>query len=189
MNYDGNKDFNRKLIISMQLINVFIGVIIALIGVVAYITIDDFYIRIIIIGLLLIFGIMCFINLYNKLHKEEIIEDLSNIKTIKLVNEENEIIKTWDIGERVAFVIGKSSDVSKVFVDLQDSIYSKYIEYNHAVLNYAAGKWYVEDLSDDSGVVIQKREDSKKYRIVKDSPCELKKGDIIFIHKVKLLLQ
>ena len=45
MNYDDNNKFDNKLIASMQLINVFIGIIIALICVVAYITIEEIHVR------------------------------------------------------------------------------------------------------------------------------------------------
>jgi hypothetical protein len=173
----------------MQLINLFIGAIIALICVVAYITIESIYIRGAIISIAIIFGIACFVNLYNRLHKQEVLKDESNISGIELVNEDNEIIRTWDIGEKISFLIGKNTIDEHVFIDLNSSIYSTLIENNHAVLNYAAGKWYIEDLSSRSGVSIQKIDDNKKYRIVKDTPCELKKGDIIFISKVKLLLK
>ena len=108
MNYDNNKNFNNKLIASMQLINLFIGAIIALICVVAYITIESIYIRGIIIIIAITFGIVCFVNLYNRLHKVEIMQDESNISGIELVNEDNEIIRTWDIGERISFLIGKN---------------------------------------------------------------------------------
>lgn len=189
MNYDNNKNFNGKLVASMQLINVFIGVIITLICVVAYITIESLYIRGAIIFIAIILGIVYFANLYTKFNKEEIMEDESNISGIQLVNEDNQIIETWNIGEKISFLIGKKTMDSEVFIDLNSSIYSTLIENNHAVLNYAAGKWYIEDLSSRSGVSIQKIDDNKKYRIVKDTPCELKKGDIIFISKVKLLIK
>ena len=189
MNYDNNKNFNNKLIASMQLINLFIGAIIALICVVAYITIDSLYIRGTIIVIAITFGIVCFVNLYKRLHKEEIMQDKSNINSIELVNEDNEIIRKWSIGEKTSFIIGKSGMEGDVFIDLNSSIYSTLIENNHAVLNYATGKWYIEDLSSKRGVSIQKIDDGKKYRIVRDTPCELRRGDIIFISKVKLLLK
>ena len=189
MNYDDNNKFDNKLIASIQLINVLIGVIIALICVAAYITIEDMHLKSAIICVVVIAGIWCFVNLYNRLHKEEEIEDESNIRRLQLINEDNEIIKTWDIGEKVSFVIGKSSPENSVFIDLSTSIYSKFIDDNHAVLNYAGGKWYIEDLSSDSGICIQKIDDNKLYRIVADVPCEVKRGDILYIHKVKILLR
>lgn len=189
MNEENNVEFNNKLLVTMQLINVCIGVIIALICVVAYITIKSIYIRALIIIIAISFGIVCFINLYKRLYKKEIVQDESNIRKIQLINEENEIIKTWDVGDKISFIIGKNSKDNDVFVDLNCSIYSSFIEDNHAVLNYAAGKWYIEDLSEESGITIKKNDDDIKYRIVKDAPCEIKKGDILFISKVKLLLR
>ena len=189
MNEENNLNYNSKLLISLQLINVCIGVIIALICVVAYITIQSIYIKALIIVIAIGFGIWGVIGLYKKLNKEEIVEDESNISRIELVNEDNEIIRTWHIGERVSFLIGKDGSDKDMLVDLNSSIYSKFIENNHAVLNYAAGKWYIEDLSEESGISVQKADDDKRYRIVKDAPCELKRGDILFISKVKLLLR
>lgn len=189
MSEENNIKFSGKLIATMQLLNVFIGVVIALICVVAYITIESIYIRGTIIAIAVVFGIAGFINIYKRLHKVEMLQDESNITSIELVNEDNEIIRTWDIGERSSFLIGKSRDDNDVFVDLTCSIYSKLIENTHAVLNYAAGKWYVEDISDNSGVSIHKIDDDIRYRIVKDTPCELKRGDILFVSKVKLLLK
>ena len=36
---------------------------------------------------------------------------------------------------------------------------------------------------------IEKIDDNRLYRIVPDVPCEIKKGDILLIHKVKILLR
>lgn len=189
LNEENNVNLNSKLLVSLQLINVFIGIIIALICVVAYITIESIYIRGIIIVIAISVGTICFINLYKKLNKEEILQDESNIRKILLINEDNEIIRTWDLGEKVSFLIGKNEKDNDVYIDLSCSIYSRFVENNHAVLNYAAGKWYIEDLSEESRISIQKSEDDTKYRIVKDAPCEIKRGDILFISKVKLLLK
>lgn len=189
MNQEINKNSNNKLLATMQIINVFIGVIIALICVFAYITIESLYMRGLIIIIAISLGTICFVKMYKGLNKEKIIQDESNISSIELVNEDNEIIRNWNIEERISFVIGKSTVDDDVFIDLTPSIYSNFIENHHAVLNYAAGKWYIEDLSERSGISIQKCNDNKRYRIVKHAPCELKKGDIIFISKVKLLIK
>ncbi|AIY80118.1 FHA domain-containing protein [Clostridium botulinum] len=180
---------NNKLIFSIQLINVFIGITITLIFGITYMTIESRELKGILLGLLIVFGIIIFITLYRKIHNESYIEESNSINTIELVNEENEIIKQWEIQDKISFLIGKNNKKNHVFVDLDKSIYSTLVEENHAVLNYAAGTWYIEDLSLDSGVCIQKIDDGKKYRIVKNIPCSLKKGDIIFISKVKLLLR
>ena len=114
--------------------------------------------------------------------------DDTKIIRVELINEENKTIEEWSLMGQVSVVIGKSTKDEQVYIDLSKSIYSPSIEDNHAVLNYAEGNWYVEDLSYDNEVMIQKVEDNEKYNIVKGSPCTLAKGDIIYISKVKLLL-
>lgn len=186
-NYN-NKTDKHKLIMSMHLIDVFIGAIITLICVLAYVSIRNIYIRVGIIVFCIIIGIICFILIYRNLNKQNTVVNESSISRIELVNEENEIIREWDLIGQVSIIIGKSTKEEKVFIDLNNSIYSPLIDNNHALLNYAGGKWYVEDISHDQGIVIQKSEESQRYRTVKGSPCTVKKGDIIYISKVKLLL-
>lgn len=178
----------NKLMLSIQLINVFIGIVITIIFVIIYMNIESNKLRITLLSLLVILGIIIFAYLYITMHKRNM-KDSDIISTIELVNEENEIIKKWDIRDKISFLIGKSNGENDVFIDLNSSIYSPLIESNHAVLNYASGKWYIEDLSVESRVCIEKNEDGKKYRVVKNAPCTVKKGDIIFISKVKLLLK
>ncbi|AOR24917.2 FHA domain-containing protein [Clostridium taeniosporum] len=180
---------NNKLMFSIQLINVFIGIIVTLIFGMIYMTIKSNELKGVLLGLLIVFGIFVFINLYKRIHNQNDIEESNIINTIELVNEDNEIIKQWSIQDKISFLIGKNNGDNEAFLDLNESIYSTLVEDNHAVLNYAAGTWYIEDLSLDSGVCIQKIDDGKKYRIVKNTPCSLKRGDIIFISKVKLLLR
>ena len=178
----------NKLMLSIQLINVFIGIVITIIFVIIYMNIESNKLIITLLSLLVILGIIIFAYLYITMHKRNA-NDSDIISTIELVNEENEIIKKWDIRDKISFLIGKSNGENDVFIDLNSSIYSPLIENNHAVLNYASGKWYIEDLSVESRVCIEKNEDGKKYRVVKNAPCTVKKGDIIFISKVKLLLK
>ena len=174
-------NYKNKLMLSIQLINVFIGILLTLIFTIIYINIESKELKITLLSLLVIFGIIIFTYLYIIMHKR-------NIKDSDIINT-NEIIKKWSIADKVSFLIGKSNRENDVLIDLNSSIYSQFIEDNHAVLNYASGKWYIEDLSVESRVCIEKNEDGKKYRVVKNTPCTVKKGDIIFISKVKLLLK
>lgn len=189
MNNYENNGVNNKLYISIQMINILIGILIALLCVVAYFTIDYVYARALIIGVIIVLGIICFINIYIKFQSRRQKEDLSNIKTIEFVNEDNDIVNVWNIEDKVSFLIGKSTRDESVYVDLNSSIYSNLIDDKHAVLNYASGKWYIEDLNSKYGVSIKKRNDDIKYRLVNDTPCEIKRGDILYIAKVKLLLK
>lgn len=183
------RKYKNKLMISIQIINALLGALIALLCVVAYCSIKDETVKSIAIAVIIIIGLLCFIQLYKSLYLDKKYDDRSKISSIELVNEDNDVIKKWNIEDKVSFVIGKSTMDEQVFIDLNTSVYSTLIEDKHAVLNYANGMWYVEDISLNSGISIQKRDDDTKYRIVKESPCEIKRGDILYISKVKLLLK
>ena len=183
------RKYNNKLMMSIQIINALLGALVALLCVVIYSSIEDGTIKSIAITVIIIIGIVCFLEIYKSLYLDKKYDDRSNITFIELVNEDNDVVKRWNIEDKISFVIGKSTMDEKVFIDLNSSVYSTLIEDKHAVLNYANGMWYIEDISINSGISIQKRDDDIKYRIVKESPCEIKRGDILYISKVKLLLK
>ncbi|SFA80223.1 FHA domain-containing protein [Clostridium frigidicarnis] len=180
---------NNKLLTSIQIINLCIGVIVTLIGVFAYIAIESSLIKSIFIAVLIVCGTGCFISLLRKTHKEQNLDNEYAINTIALINEDNDVIREWIVSEKVSILIGKKTLNNEVHIDLTSSIYSLLIENEHAVLNHSGGRWYVEDLCSENGVSIQKIEDGEKYRLIKYSPCTIKKGDILFIAKAKLLLR
>lgn len=60
------------------------------------------------------------------------------------------------------------------------------VDRQHAVLNYAAGQWYIEDLGSRNGVRIQDAKDGKLYQVSKEHPCRINAGDIIFIGNTRL---
>lgn len=183
-----NKD-KVKLTVAVRLIDVVIGGLIALICFAIVSFIENKILMWGMIAWVIVVAIVVYaIYVLNKERKNEVIIE-RGITKIALLNEENIPIKEWNLAGQVSVVIGKSTLEEEVYIDLNDSIYSPLIDDNHAVLNYAEGNWYVEDLSYDKGVAIQKSEDHEKYNIVKGSPCTIKKGDIIYISKVKLLLE
>lgn len=47
----------------------------------------------------------------------------------------------------------------------------------------------IEDLHSNNGVRIQKRRDGQCYKLAKDRPCKLIKGDIVLIANTKLLVR
>lgn len=182
-----NNDRNNNITIGIQLINLCIGVILTLVCLLVYITIDSEIIKQTMIGLVIVGGLAICMVLIMK--SNSMSKDIDAIKSIALINEENEIIREWQLWQKVAMVIGKETSSNYVDIDLKDSIYSSLIEDEHAVLNYAGGTWYVEDLCSENGIAIKKIDDGIQYRAVKNIPCRIKKGDILFIGKTKLLLK
>ena len=101
-------NYKNKLMLSIQLINVFIGILLTLIFTIIYINIESKELKITLLSLLVIFGIIIFTYLYIIMHKRNI-KDSDIINMIELINEENEIIKKWSIADKVSFLIGKSN--------------------------------------------------------------------------------
>lgn len=106
-----------------------------------------------------------------------------------LLDEDDREIKRWDIRDKVSLVIGRNQKELSVDIDLTDSEYGALVDYQHAVLNYTAGNWYIEDLYSKNGVRIRKQQDGVCYQMAKDRPCKLSSGDVILIANTKLLFR
>ena len=76
--------------------------------------------------------------------------------------------------------------VYKTDIPLDSNARTKDVE--HAVLNYSAGSWYVEDLNSKNGVSVQKG-DKRKYKLAPGHPCLLARGDILYIGLVRLMIR
>ena len=103
------------------------------------------------------------------------------------MNEQNMPVRSWDLSDRVAVVIGKKNTEEDVDVDLEDCEYSTFIDPCHAALNFCNNGWFVEDLGSQNGVKIKKVEDGDCYKVM-NRPCRVAAGDIIYIANTKLLL-
>lgn len=108
-------------------------------------------------------------------------------KLILIDDEEGMNIKSWDIGGKTSLLIGKSSRDGEVDIDLSDTEYSSLISRQHAVLNFADGSWYIEDIGSANGSGIKRADENSKFKIDKGRPYKLNSGDIIYIANTKLL--
>lgn len=121
--------------------------------------------------------------------KEERYNPLSDqIMELALLNEENIPIAFWEMYGKSSMVIGLDVGENKVDVNLLNTTYASIIDIEHAVLNYANGNWYIEDLGTKNGTSIVKK-DKKKYALTIGKPCLVEKGDIIYISLTKLQLR
>jgi hypothetical protein len=108
-------------------------------------------------------------------------------KLILIDDEEGVNIKSWDIAGKTSLLIGKSSKDGEVDIDLSDTEYSSLISRQHAVLNFANGSWYIEDIGSANGSGIKRTDENSKFKIEKGKPYKLNSGDIIYIANTKLL--
>ena len=113
----------------------------------------------------------------------------SNIKKFVLITRDGEKEKEWHCEGVKSFLIGKSTINSEVDIDLTDTYYAEYISPNHAVLNYAEGYWYIEDLNSKNGVGIKKRGEEYALRLKPMTSYKVDEGDIIYISKAKLFVR
>ena len=112
----------------------------------------------------------------------------SRVTQIDLVNEEEKVIASWDLYEKTSALIGRDFKENHVDIDLGRSEYATLVDVHHAVLNYADGSWYVEDLGSKNGVIVQKATDGRKYKLSPDQPCKLQTGDVLLIGMSRLRL-
>ena len=111
------------------------------------------------------------------------------ITEIVLLNEEDQEVMLWDLYGKAALVIGRDKKENQVDIDLSQSAYASMVDIEHAVLNYSAGSWYVEDLGSANGIRVKKAEDGKVYKLLADTPCRLGRGDCLYIGLNRLLLR
>lgn len=149
---------------------------------------------------LIIFGVIVFIHsaytLYRSLTDDKFLEvesalrnSTSNtISTISLLNKNGDIIFSWELYGRTSAVIGKDVGENFVDIDLGKNPYASMVDVEHAVLNYADGNWYVEDLDSQNGISIKKIGQERIYKLSSLQPCKLDFGDIIFIGMCQLKL-
>lgn len=107
------------------------------------------------------------------------------VHTLLLLDEENGVIAEWNIAGKTSLLIGRDSRKEDVDINLANTAFGGMVDRQHAVLNYTAGQWYIEDLDSTNGIRIQKP-DGRIYEVSKTQPCRLDKGDILFIGLTRL---
>lgn len=111
-----------------------------------------------------------------------------SIRELILLDENEKPVKAWDLAGKVSLLIGRDNPQEPVDVDLEECEYSALIDEQHAVLNYCMDAWYVEDLNSLNGIRVRKISDGLCYRVMKNRPCRLEPGDLLFIANTKLLI-
>ncbi len=114
-------------------------------------------------------------------------QDPFAVRELVLLNEEDHPIKSWNLMGKTSLIIGRKNQDEEVDVDLGDCAYGALVEPQHAVLNFSCQNWYLEDISQENGIRVQKAQDGIPYRLG-GRPCRVGAGDVIYIANTKLLL-
>ena len=107
--------------------------------------------------------------------------DEGRISRLELLNEKDGVLKFWDLYSRTSVLIGRDIGQNDVDINLAETEYASMVDVEHAVLNYADGDWYVEDLGSKNGIAVKKVFDGRRYKLSADQPCKLDAGDIIIV--------
>ncbi len=110
------------------------------------------------------------------------------ISKLLLLDDEGGIMKEWHLLGRPSLLIGRSYKNEEVDIDLSDQQYAVLVSQQHAVINCADGIWYIEDVSSANGIGVRRRTSTDIVKIRNDRPYKLANGDVIFIGKIKLLV-
>lgn len=113
----------------------------------------------------------------------------TKISKIILIDENENNLDEWNIIGKSSMIIGKNTKSRKVDIDLSKTKDEYLVSKNHAVMNYAANSWYIEDLGSAYGVGIKKLNGSFRKKLKVETPYKLEKGDIICINNVRLILK
>ncbi len=107
------------------------------------------------------------------------------IHVLVLLDEDNKAVSEWNIAGKISLLIGRDTRREDVDINLANTAFGGMVDRQHAVLNYTAGQWYIEDLDSTNGIRIQKP-DGRIYEVSKTQPCQVEKGDILLIGLTKL---
>lgn len=111
------------------------------------------------------------------------------ISSLLLLNEDKSLLKEWNIYGKISLIIGRNLGEAKVDIDLSDVASAAMIAEEHAVMNYCNGHWYIENNCKESAIEIQKLDEAQKNILLEDEPCQLYRGDTIYICNVALLIK
>lgn len=107
------------------------------------------------------------------------------IHSLFLLDEEDKEVAEWNIAGKVSVLIGRDSHRENVDINLMNTKFAGMVDRQHAVMNYTAQQWYIEDLDSTNGIRIQKK-DGIIYEVAKGQPCLIEKGDVLIIGLTKL---
>ena len=110
------------------------------------------------------------------------------ISKLILISEDGRSLKTWNIMDRISFLIGRNTKDNEVDIDLSDAEYSELVSRQHAVLNFSEGKWYIEDVGSSYGSGL-KKVDEEKFKLENERLYEINSGDTLYIANTKILVK
>jgi len=104
-----------------------------------------------------------------------------NIVKLNLLDENENVVKTWTLGKLPSYTIGRISSKGSVDVDLSDFEMGKYVSRNHAKVYRTGDEWYYTDLGSKYGTEII-TSNSREAAVAKQA-YKLRKGMMLILAK------
>ena len=111
------------------------------------------------------------------------------VRELVLINEEGDVLFTWDIRGKTSLVIGKSTQKEPVDIDLSMSAMSQMISKQNDVLNYTNDGWCIDDIDSKNGTRVRKLSQNAIMDVKLVGSVQLAAGDIIYIASTMLQLR
>lgn len=179
-----NKDTGNEFL--LKIINFFIVMVISA----SFVYFNLLYKNVkVLVGSTVVLGILIFIILRKKLKQEDFKTGSQEVTSLILKDENEKIIKKWDIHNLPSLIIGKKTKTNEVDIDLAETTYSSLISREHAVMNNTGSKWYFEDIGSSNGSGIRRRNGGEKFKVKTGEHYRINAGDTIYIANTKLLVK
>ena len=115
--------------------------------------------------------------------------EIGGLTKLIMLDDNGKSLKTWNINNRISLLIGKNTKYGEVDIDLSTTEYYELVSRQHAVLNYAEGVWYIEDLESRNGSGIQRMNENERFKLESSKVYKINSGDIIYIANTKILVK
>ncbi|NLP15079.1 MAG: FHA domain-containing protein [Clostridium sp.] len=176
----GNKNTVWLYVIDALIVLVFISTLCYI-----YLVNDNQILKYIGYGIIVIFGAFVIVRILTILLAGQ---NESAITKLVLISEDGRGIKSWNIKGKVSLLVGRNTKNNEVDIDLSNVEYSELISRQHAVLNYAEGAWYIEDIGSSYGTGL-KKVNEERFKLDIERLYELSLGDIIYIANTKIMVK
>lgn len=144
-------------------------------AVILYLVISTTMLWIVVIGLL---GIKIWELLRKRVRIKAVVMDGSgNLK------------EEYELGKQKEILIGKSTPANLVHIDFSDSQYASTIQEEHASFQRWGAFWYVYSKAENGMVGLKQGGSDIVYKLRRNTPYRIHRGDIVFISYEKIVIQ
>lgn len=118
----------------------------------------------------------------------ELLKKRVKVKAVVL-DDAGQIRESLVLGKQKTVLIGKSTPANMVHIDFAESMYAASIEEEHAAFLREGSFWYVLSKAQNGMVGLKQKDGDTVYKLRRDVPYRIGRGDIVYISYEKILIQ